>query len=220
MDVGKRFTGRGGRILVVLLAVVALGVAALVAGPWAVAVWGGGVAVAIGAEVVKNVFTRRVETVLTTGSPLTVTVRLDTGNYVRIPGEIGSQVVPRSGHAVDITVETSSPQAVILRRMEPVVVSREPVLEARPIIHRGMMPVRRYQVWLSEDPPRLVAEGADEFPYKVTADDPEMFAVTAHVTNEHVRWRLELHWTRSGREGVVPIDIDGEPFVTVGLADD
>lgn len=154
------------------------------------------------------------------GPPLTVSARLDVGNYLRIREDVGSLIVPRSGHAVDITVETSGSQAVILRRMEPVVLSRHPLPEARPVHHLGQLPVRRFHLWLSEDPPRLLAEGPSGFPFKVTADDPEVFALIAHASGELVRWRLDLHWTCDGRHGVAPIDLDGEPFSTAGLADD
>jgi hypothetical protein len=54
----------------------------------------------------------------------------------------------------------------------------------------------------------------------VTNDDPEMFAVIAHVTDALVKWRLRLSWSCNGREGVAAIDIDGEPFLTAGLPGD
>jgi hypothetical protein len=141
-------------VVIVVLGAVALVVALMVAGPWALVVWGGGVAAAVGSDVIKNVVQRQVDDSLAPVSPLTVTARLDVGNYVRVPGDVGSRVVPRSGHAVDITIETGGPQAVILHGMEPVVDSREPLTGARPVVHRGMMPVRRFHVWLSEQPPR------------------------------------------------------------------
>lgn len=154
------------------------------------------------------------------GSPLTAAARLDVGHYVRVPGAVGDRMIPRSGHAVDITVETRSAQAVILRRLEPVVVSRQPVPEGRPVAHLGALPVRRFQLWLSEDPPRLESDGPVGFPFRVSSGDPEILSVVAHVTGELVRWRLDLHWTQDGRDGVTPVDLNGEPFETAGLAED
>jgi hypothetical protein len=130
---------------------VALVVTVLVAGPWALGVWGAGVVVAVGTDVVKGALQRRVEGALAPTSPLTVTVRSVVGDYVHVPGEIGAQIVPRSGHGVHITVETSSMQAVALHRMVPVVVSRDRLPEARPVLHRGRIPVRDFRLWLSED---------------------------------------------------------------------
>ena len=155
-----------------------------------------------------------------TGAPLTATARIDAGQYVRLPDEIGHRMVPRSGHAIDITVETRGAQAVILRRLEPLVVSRQPLPDARPVPHLGALPVRRFQLWLSEDPPRLVDDGPVGFPLKVSSGDPEILSVVAHVTGELVRWRLDLHWTQDGRDGVTPIDLDGVPFETAGLDED
>jgi hypothetical protein len=76
--------------------------------------------------------------------PLTVTLRVDAAEYVRIPGDGGSEILPRSGHSVYITVETSSTQAVILHQIVPVVLSHDPLREARPMLHAGVVPVRRF----------------------------------------------------------------------------
>jgi hypothetical protein len=65
-----------------------------------------------------------------------------------------------------------------------------------------------------------VSAGGPGFPYKVSADDPEIFSVTAHVTAGYARWYLDLSWSCNGREGTHRIDIDGEPIRTVGLEDD
>lgn len=210
--------GRGRLVAVAVLGTAALVVTAVLAGPWALAVWAGGIVVAVGTDVVKGALQRRVEGVLTPApdSPLTVTVRLDVGNYVHVADDAGTRLVPLSGHSVDITVETSGAQAVILRRLVPVVVSHTPIPDARRVPHLGGLPVRRMHVWLSERPPRLSVDGETGFPYKVTAGDPEVFSLIAHVTEGCTRWHLDLVWSCNGRDGVHRVDIDGQPFQTAG----
>ncbi len=216
----RRLRGRRQLAVVVALGVVALTVAVMMS-PWALVLWGAGIMVAVGTDVVKGALQRQAQGALAPSSPLTVTVRLDVGNYVHIPAEIGAHVVPRSGHGVHVTIETNSTQAVILHRMVPVVVSHGSLPpEARPIPHWGVVPVRNFDLWLSEDPPRISISGGPDFPYKVMAEDPEIFVATVHATGSYVRWHLELAWSCNGREGIHRIDIDGEPFQTVGLAED
>ncbi|MEU2180187.1 helix-turn-helix domain-containing protein [Streptomyces thermolilacinus] len=55
---------------------------------------------------------------------------------------------------------------------------------------------------------------AGDFPYKVSADDPQMLRVTAHTAGHSVRWYLELEWSSGGRRGTLRIDDRGRPFAT------
>lgn len=196
-----------GMVLVVIL--FAVGVTAPLA-------WAFGVVTAAAAGIVQ----KRLEKVLPAGCPLSVTTRVVAGNYVRIPQELGSRVVPRSGLHLDITMETGDAQAVILHDLRAVVVSREALPEAKVIPHAGVMEVRMFEVCLTDQPPRVLPVDGPGFPYKVTKSDPEMISVTARVHDAIVSWRLELVWSCNGREGVLPIDQQGTPFVTAGLADD
>jgi hypothetical protein len=190
------------------------------AGVTAPLAWAGGVLTGVLAGVITGVVQGRVEKALPSGRPLTVTVRPDVGNYVRIPQGHGTQLVPRSGFSVEIVVETSGTQAVILHEMRAVAVSREPLAEVRPVIHWGVIDIREFEIWLNDEPPRIVLMGQSGFPYKVTSSDPEIISVTARVRDALVRWRLELVWSCNGRKGVLPVDLGGTPFVTAGLADD
>jgi hypothetical protein len=193
-----------------------LAVILFVVGVTAPLAWTVGVVTAV----VTGVIQGRMERAFPPGRPLTVTVALDVGNYVRIPQGAGSRVAPRSGLNVEIVVETSEAQAVILHEMRAVVVSRTPVAGARPVAHMGVMDVRRFEIWLNDEPPRIAPTGWSGFPYKVTNSDPEIISVTAHVRDALIMWRLELVWSCNGRKGVLPVDLQGHPFVTAGLADD
>lgn len=202
---------------IVLLGTVILAVSAVVAGPWPLLVWGGAVVVAVATDVVKGSLQRHVEAVLgpASASPLTLTVRMEVGPYARFTDESGTALVPVSGHSVDITVETSSPQAVILRRLVPVVDTRSPADHTALLPHLGAMPVRRMRLWLDHTPPRLCVEEGPGFPFKVTAQDPEIFSVIALVDEGCVSWHLDLEWSRDGTDGTHRIDLDGSPFRTV-----
>ena len=53
-----------------------------------------------------------------------------------------------------------------------------------------------------------------EFPYQVSATEPEVFLIIGEVTRSDVTWVAELSWVSGGRRGVTVIDDDGTPFRT------
>ncbi|MFI1937089.1 helix-turn-helix domain-containing protein [Streptomyces purpureus] len=55
---------------------------------------------------------------------------------------------------------------------------------------------------------------ASDFPYKVSADDPQVVRITAHTRARSVRWYLELEWSSGGRSGTLRLDDKGRPFTT------
>ncbi|HEX7661104.1 MAG TPA: hypothetical protein VF444_16665 [Pseudonocardiaceae bacterium] len=76
----------------------------------------------------------------------------------------------------------------------------------------GVLPVRSFTVDLDPEDPRVVAEATD-FPFTVTASDPEMFAIRPLSTVDEVRWQLELDWTYAGRRGTTVIPENGRGFL-------
>ncbi|MFE1045205.1 helix-turn-helix domain-containing protein [Streptomyces olivaceus] len=56
--------------------------------------------------------------------------------------------------------------------------------------------------------------GQEDFPYKVSESDPEVFYVNAHTSGHDVSWYLELEWSRGGQKGTTRIDNQGKPFRT------
>ncbi len=145
-------------------------------------------------------------------SPITVSVELKANSWLRDRFDS----IPGSGHGVLITVETRSRQAVILRWLEPVVVSRLPVSSDNWIVALSALPVRFFDVWLDEDPPLLSGADGHDFPFTVSERDPEMFLVKTHFTGGIVSWYLNIAWHCQGRNGVHRIDMDGQPFRTAG----
>ncbi|MFF7558659.1 helix-turn-helix domain-containing protein [Streptomyces pseudovenezuelae] len=58
---------------------------------------------------------------------------------------------------------------------------------------------------------------AVEFPYRVSATDPEVLLVTATTQTYDCNWYLELDWSSQGRTGTVRIDDHGRPFRTTSI---
>ncbi|MER5727755.1 helix-turn-helix domain-containing protein [Streptomyces sp. NPDC002138] len=56
-----------------------------------------------------------------------------------------------------------------------------------------------------------------DFPYKVSATDPQVLDIDAATLSHDVRWYLELAWTSDGRQGTMTIDDHGRPFRTTAL---
>ncbi|MFH8345807.1 helix-turn-helix domain-containing protein [Streptomyces sp. NPDC018045] len=55
---------------------------------------------------------------------------------------------------------------------------------------------------------------ATDFPFKVSASDPQMLYVDAHAEANDVSWYLELEWSSGGRRGTLRLDDHGRPFRT------
>ncbi|MGI5459079.1 helix-turn-helix domain-containing protein [Streptomyces sp. CA-249302] len=58
---------------------------------------------------------------------------------------------------------------------------------------------------------------AVQFPYRVSAQDPEVLLVTATTEMYACDWYLELDWSSQGRTGTVRIDDHGHPFRTSSI---
>ncbi|MER5484056.1 helix-turn-helix transcriptional regulator [Streptomyces sp. NPDC002812] len=56
-----------------------------------------------------------------------------------------------------------------------------------------------------------------DFPYKVSATDPQVLNVDAATLGKDVSWYLELAWSSGDRRGTTRIDDHGRPFRTVAL---
>ncbi|MEV5594714.1 helix-turn-helix transcriptional regulator [Streptomyces sp. NPDC052496] len=58
---------------------------------------------------------------------------------------------------------------------------------------------------------------ATDFPFKVSASDPQMLYVDAHAEANDVSWYLELEWSSGGRRGTLRLDDHGRPFRTSAM---
>ncbi|MFF7097868.1 helix-turn-helix domain-containing protein [Streptomyces rubradiris] len=81
----------------------------------------------------------------------------------------------------------------------------------------GGVPTHSFTVSLDAMRPSPVPEaGSDNFPFKVSQSDPEVFYVMADASAYDVSWFLELTWSSGGRHGTLVIDDAGHPFRTSG----
>ncbi|TNC24933.1 hypothetical protein [Amycolatopsis alkalitolerans] len=132
-----------------------------------------------------------------------VTLAADRRSTVAVGGQV---VVNLQSRPLDRAVILDRIRAVVLARRSP----RPAFEEFRP---GGSMPPRHFDVHLDDDPPRVEARGAD-FPFKISAEDPEQFRITVLLLENEVHWRLELDWTYLDRQGTTVIDDGGKPFET------
>lgn len=128
--------------------------------------------------------------------------------------------------AFRVLVEGLTAQAVVLKRMRPVVLSRTPPRPARSAgVIASILEVRGFSTDLDAESPVLTpmaeqpVRGGDggrrsvppDFPFTVTSSDPELFEIHPRSTFD-VEWYLALEWASAGRTGSVTINCDGEPF--------
>lgn len=126
----------------------------------------------------------------------------------------GSEDMWLPGPGMRVLVEAVSRQAVVLKGMRPVVVSRKSPRPAHVHSHlRAALEVRGFMTDLDADVPVLVprADTVADFPFTVTSSDPELFEVSPSSSFD-VEWRLELDWTSAGRSGTTVIDREGRPL--------
>lgn len=140
--------------------------------------------------------------------PVVVTVdRLEDQAYVEFSDEPGVTHAWSGGLA--ILVEGCDIQAVVLKALRPVVLARRAPRSPEHVdVRRAMLSPRPFRIDLDQPVPGLVAAGPD-FPFTVTASDPEQFRVDLMLSNSAVDWHLELDWTCRGRTGTVRIPGDG-----------
>ncbi|MBL1120588.1 caspase family protein [Streptomyces sp. 110] len=147
------------------------------------------------------------------GDPLVVTTMRGAENGSASSSD-GRRHAPLGGHTVRLYVEAVCDQAVLLRALRPVVVVREPPLDGDLIIPMAAVEVRRYELDLDSDSPRL---SGPPFLYTVSRSDPEVFEITTQCEHHYVEWYLELEWTCAGQVGVTAINRE-HPFQTAAWA--
>lgn len=146
----------------------------------------------------------------------------DAGAWAALQGAVqGRQTTVR------ISVQGRSSTAVVLEALRVRVVSRgNPAVGSAYSMDQGCgseLTPRRFTVNLDVDRPiARSVDGADSehtipavnFPYRVSAEDPEVLLVDATTQNYDARWYLELAWSSQGRTGTIRIDDHGRPFQT------
>jgi len=119
-----------------------------------------------------------------------------------------------SGTLYVVTVQARTMRAVILHRARAIVLSRQPPRRACTISSiLGIFQPRKFTINFDNDPPLFRPEG-DDFPFTVSATDPEQFWFQPTVSSEEVAWRLEIDWSCLDHSGTAVIDNNGQPFET------
>lgn len=152
-------------------------------------------------------------------------VQQDAGVWAATQGAVhGRQTM------VQISVQGPSSTAVVLKALRVRVVGRgTPGAGSAYAMDQGCgseLTSRRFTVNLDADRPIAhrgngtddkSAEPAVHFPFRVSAEDPEVLLVDATTQTYDARWYLELDWSSQGRNGTIRIDDHGRPFRTTGI---
>ncbi|MFF3373670.1 helix-turn-helix domain-containing protein [Streptomyces sp. NPDC002680] len=131
---------------------------------------------------------------------------------------------------VQISVQGRSSTAVVLEALHVRVVSRgNPAAGNAYSMDQGCgsdLTPRSFTVNLDVDRPVAhPKDGTDRertvpavrFPYRVSAEDPEVLLVDATTQTYDARWYLELDWSSQGRTGTIRVDDHGRPFHTTSI---
>ncbi|MFD0426617.1 helix-turn-helix domain-containing protein [Streptomyces parvus] len=131
---------------------------------------------------------------------------------------------------LQLTVQGTSREAVVLKGMNVRVLSREAPLPWSAYLMgngcgSGITP-QTFASNLDAGHPTLRAvpgtQGdievpAVDFPYKVSSEDVEVFNLEMTAVGYDVSWYLELEWSSGGNEGTLRIDDRGKPFRLSGM---
>ncbi|MFG3409911.1 helix-turn-helix domain-containing protein [Streptomyces sp. NPDC048142] len=131
---------------------------------------------------------------------------------------------------LQLTVQGTSREAVVLKGMHVRVVSRKAPLPWSAYLMgngcgSGIMP-QTFASHLDAGHPTLrpvpgrrgdTVVPAVDFPYKVSSEDVEVFNLDMKAVGYDVTWYLELEWSSGGKEGALRIDDHGKPFRTSGM---
>ncbi|WP_333775682.1 helix-turn-helix domain-containing protein [Streptomyces sp. IBSBF 3136] len=152
-------------------------------------------------------------------------VQQDAGRWAATQGAVhGHQTM------VQVSVQGKSSTAVVLTALRVRVVSRgTPVAGTAYDMEQGCggdLTPRDFSVNLDVDRPIAHARPGNDagkplpavrFPYRVSAEDPEVLLVTATTEAYDCAWYLELDWSSQGRSGTVRVDDHGRPFRTSSI---
>jgi hypothetical protein len=125
-------------------------------------------------------------------------------------------------HWVRLTVQGTGKGTVVLEGLHVHVVEKDAPLAWNDYLMGyqgcgGGVRTRHFEVDLDAGRPLVTpASGQQDFPYKVSETDPEVYYVTARTQAHDVRWYLELDWSSGDRHGTVRVDDRGQPFRTSG----
>jgi hypothetical protein len=129
--------------------------------------------------------------------------------------------------AVEVVVEGATQFPVVLTGLTAEVVERADPPRGVHVtpFGGGALYKRHFSVNLDKSPPVVTSESpapelesappAVDFPYRVSATDPEVFLVIASTLGCDCTWRAHLDWVYQGKKGTTVIDEDGQPFRTV-----
>ncbi|WP_308404283.1 helix-turn-helix transcriptional regulator [Streptomyces sp. ATCC 21386] len=131
---------------------------------------------------------------------------------------------------VEFTVQGRKSTDVLLTALRVRVVERAAPVKGYSYIMGGgcggQVTPRYFDVDLDQGRPvARSVDGADldvripavKFPYRVSAEDPEVLKVSAKTVTCDCSWYLELDWSSEGRTGTARIDDGGRPFRTTGI---
>ncbi|GLF92621.1 helix-turn-helix domain-containing protein [Streptomyces yaizuensis] len=137
--------------------------------------------------------------------------------------------VPGGAMVIDVTLQGLGDEVVVLKALHVRVVATGEPLPGNAYVMGvgcgGEARLRSLDINLDTARPRPVPVAghrgdrtlpATDFPYQVSARDPQTLRITAHTRARGVRWYLELDWTSGGHSGTLRLDNKGQPFTTSG----
>ena len=65
------------------------------------------------------------------------------------------------------------------------------------------------------EPPKQRQLAPVNFPYRISATEPEVFEIRATAKQCDCQWTFELEWSSDGKTGWEEINNNGQPFRTV-----
>jgi len=125
--------------------------------------------------------------------------------------------VATARRSIRLEFRTDEPGAVVIERVVPRIVRREPPRSGWFVASGGcgLVPVRRAGLDLDAPIPRVdirAANGADLAKLSVDRGDVEILQIDAYTRRHYVEWTLDIEFSAPDGRGRMTVDAGGEPF--------
>ncbi|MFF7459227.1 helix-turn-helix domain-containing protein [Kitasatospora sp. NPDC008115] len=142
------------------------------------------------------------------------------------------QGVPGGHLRLQLTVQGADATPVVLHAAYLQVVSTRPAPKGNAYTPGsgcgGALTPAAFAVDLDSSAPRVTpvpglddagAPATSNFPYRVSATDPQVLNIDATTASQDVTWYLDLVWSSGDRQGRLRVDDHGRPFRTTAVRD-
>lgn len=115
---------------------------------------------------------------------------------------------------LSVVLQSESDDPIVVTSAHVTILSRKISSKNPRKICTSGMPTRNFTVNLDDQPPMIRPDGAEsDFPYKVSASDPEYLHIEFQARRHEVRFYLTIDWVQGGERRSTTLDNEGKDYI-------